>query len=62
MKIAICFSGAIRDFNTCIPSIQKYLLNNLNADIFLHLWKFSNDNSLNINFKWRDSNIDNIAE
>jgi len=63
MKIAICFSGAIRDFNTCIPSIQKYLLNNLNGDIFLHLWKFSNDNnSLNINFKWRDSNIDNIAE
>lgn len=57
MKIAICFSGAIRNFHTCIPTIQKYLLNNINADIFLHLWSYQIDpsNPLDINFKWQES-------
>jgi len=59
-KVAICFSGAIRDFDRCIPSIQKYFLNNFkNKDIFLHLWTFNKDenNNLITNFKWRNSII-----
>lgn len=57
-KVAICFSGAIRNFDRCIPSIQKYFLNNFkNKDIFLHLWTFDKDenNNLTTNFKWRNS-------
>lgn len=65
MKTAICFSGAIRNFDECISSTIKYLIANFdNPDIFLHLWTF-NDNSLsdiNYNFKWRkdNSSTDNI--
>jgi len=56
MKIAIFFCGSIRSFPTCYPSIKRYLLNNLNADIFLHLWKMSNVSNLetNIDFKWQN--------
>lgn len=47
-KVAICFSGAIRNFERCIPSITKYFLNNFsNPDIFLHLWTFNNSESNN---------------
>jgi len=61
MKIAICFSGSIRDFPTCLPSLKRYLLDNLNADIFLHLWKMDNTSELetDVNFKWRN---DSCAE
>lgn len=60
MKIGICFSGSIRDFTTCIPSLKKYVLNNLNADIFLHLWKMNDISSMNTNvgFKWRNDCCD----
>jgi len=58
-KIAICFSGAIRSFETCIPTIQKYMLNNLKPDIFIHMWIIKNiDKSLNTTFKIRKSNIE----
>ncbi len=63
-KIAICFSGAIRSFDRCIPSITKYFLNNLpGADIYLHMWTFNDNNdektnSINYNFKWRKDNSD----
>jgi len=53
MKIALCFSGAIRDFDTCIASIKKYLIQDCDTDIFLHLWEFKSDNDINHNFKWR---------
>ena len=59
MKTAICFSGAIRDFNYCISSIYKYFLNNMgDYDIYLHLWTFNNDNNIQYSFKWRKDNID----
>ena len=55
MKFAICFSGSIRDFPTCFPSLKRYVLNNLNADIFLHLWKMEDMSKLDasVNFKWK---------
>lgn len=60
MKIAICFSGSIRDFSTCYPSIKRYVLDNLNADIFLHLWKMDDVSNLdaNVNFKWKNDSCD----
>ena len=43
LKIAICFSGGIRSFLTCYPSIYKNVVQPLNADIFMHLWEFGRD-------------------
>lgn len=65
MKVAICFSGAIRSFDDCISSTMKYLISNFeNPDIFLHMWTFTDDSSsdINYNFKWRKdtSSIDKI--
>ena len=54
MKVAICFSGSIRDFPTCLPSLRRYVLDNLNADIFLHLWKMDDISNLSTDFKWRN--------
>jgi len=60
MKVAICFSGALRSFDTCIYSTIKYLINQFNnPDIFLHLWDFKKDNTnIEYNFKWRDNTTD----
>jgi hypothetical protein len=65
MKVAICFSGAIRSFDECIGSTLKYFINNFdNPDIFLHMWTFNNNDGsdINYNFKWRKDNspIDKI--
>lgn len=58
MKVAICFSGSIRDFSSCYPSIKRYLLDNLNGDVFLHLWKMNDLTAIgtdtNKRFKWRN--------
>jgi len=58
MKIAICFSGGIRSFLTCYPSIYKNIILPLNdVDIFFHLWSQPVynyfDSSFN-NFKFQD--------
>ena len=53
MKIAICFSGAIREFIFCYPSIYKYLIKPLNADIFAHLWSISNTENLEVKYKFK---------
>jgi len=59
MKIAICFSGAIRSFDTCIYSTMRNLINELNkdgreVDIFMHLWNYKEeDNEMENKFKWR---------
>ena len=71
MKVAICFSGAIRSFDDCVSSTLKYLINNFtNPDIFLHMWTFTNKNDIGsnedikYNFKWRkdNSSIEKIIE
>ena len=54
MKIAICFSGGIRSFKTCYPSIYKYLLQPLHPDIFIHAWSYGRDMQ---KYK-KDKNID----
>ena len=56
MKFAVCFSGSIRDYPTCLPSIKRHLLSNLDADVFLDLWQVENVSELNLtgNFKWKN--------
>ena len=60
MKVAICFSGAIRNFDDCISSIFKYFINNFDSpDIFLHMWTLNkSDTNLDYAFKWRKDNSD----
>lgn len=66
MKTAICFSGAIRSFNTCIPSIMKYLIEPVKQytgeepDIFVHMWNITEiDPKLDVKFKIRTTNSNN---
>jgi hypothetical protein len=55
-KIAICFSGAIRAFNTCFPSVYLHFLQNFKADIFVHMWHIKKvDANLDVSFKMRSS-------
>lgn len=58
MKIAICFSGAARDFETCLPSLKKYLFQNNNIDFFLHLWRSDEIDNIQYDFKWKKYNND----
>jgi hypothetical protein len=55
MKTAICFSGAIRSFDSCYNSVNRYFLSCYeNCDIFLHMWIIDEvDRSLSVNFKMR---------
>ncbi len=61
-KIAICFSGGIRNFDTCIPSIMKNFINPLKqdgniVDIFLYLTYINEiDNKIDVKFKMVKSN------
>lgn len=38
MKIALCLSGHLRDFEKAYPTLFFYLLKNYDVDIFLHTW------------------------
>lgn len=54
MKVAICFSGAIREFKFCFPSIYKHIIEPLNADIFIHAWSNNKiDESLKVSYKMK---------
>jgi len=37
-KIAICLSGHLRDYELNLSSINKYIVEPLNADVFIHTW------------------------
>ena len=55
-NIALCFSGGIRYFDSCFPSIYKYFINPLkqenNVDIFLHLTYINKlDDNIKVKFK-----------
>lgn len=62
MKVALCFSGAIRSFDTCIPSIKRYFINPLlekgyEVDIFIYMVYLKEiDSSMNVTFKMRKTN------
>lgn len=60
-RIALCFSGGIRNSETSIPSIYKYVINNLkkkyNVDIFLYLTYINDLNNIEQKFKMRKSSF-----
>lgn len=59
MKVAICFSGAIRSFKYCYPSIYKYLIESLNADVFLHVWTIPEiDKTQKVTYKFVEDSCD----
>lgn len=37
-KVAICLSGHVRNYPKNLPSINKFLVKPLNADVFIHTW------------------------
>jgi len=51
MRVALCFSGAIRTFKTCFPSINRYLIQTLQPDIFVYGLNYDVNNDLQVNFK-----------
>lgn len=38
MKVAICYSGMFRDFLECVENHKKFLIDNYDCDVYLHLW------------------------
>ena len=43
MKVALCFSGGIRNLKDNYESIKRCLIEPLNADVFIHGWYFKPD-------------------
>jgi hypothetical protein len=60
-KIALCFSGGIRNSESSIPSIYKYIINNLKkkyeVDTFFYLTYISDLNNIEQKFKMRKSSF-----
>lgn len=67
MRVAICFSGAIRSFETCFPSIYKNLIQPTKADVFVRLLKYNteyDDSKLETNMKIQNDecSVDYVLE
>lgn len=43
MKVALCFSGGIRNLENNYESIRRCLIEPLNADVFIHGWYFKTE-------------------
>lgn len=52
IKIAVQFFGHLRTFETCFPSVKKYLLDVYDCDVFMHTWSQTNHQT----HKWGDKN------
>lgn len=38
MKIAVLLFGHLRDFEACVDSLRKHVLNKYDCDVFMHTW------------------------
>ena len=38
-KVAVCISGQLRGYKQAYPSIKKFIVEKLNADVFVHTWE-----------------------
>ena len=56
LKIALCISGHMRTFETTFPSIQNYILSNLDCDVFIHTW-----DTLGLSYRHLDVNLKPIS-
>ena len=52
LKIALCISGHMRTFEETFPSIQKYILSDLDCDVFIHTW-----DTLGLSYRPLDNNL-----
>lgn len=46
MRTALCLSGQLRTFNSCYPSLKKYILDCFHPDVFVHTWYEQGDVSI----------------
>lgn len=46
MKVALCISGMMRNFDGVFPSTEKHLLSIYNPDVFIHTWDKDEANQL----------------
>lgn len=46
MRVAICFSGGMKNFPSCYPSIYKYLIKPTNADVFCYLYSYGSKDDI----------------
>jgi hypothetical protein len=58
MKVALCFSGGIRNLIDNIESIKRCLIEPLNADVFIHGWYFKLDELDNTHKMYRKKETD----
>lgn len=38
MKVALCYSGLVKNFNDCVDSHKKFIIDKFETDIFIHTW------------------------
>jgi len=38
IKVALCISGEMRTYKECFANLERYLIKELNPDIFIHTW------------------------
>jgi len=62
MKIALCFSGGIRNLKENYSSIKKSLLDPLKPDVFIHGWYFKVDELKNTHkmYRGKETEIDEV--
>ena len=62
MKIAVCVSGQLRDYKSCIDSLEKYLIHPFDVDVFLVT--DTNYDALEdydpVSYEFIDSTVDNM--
>lgn len=58
MRVALCFSGGIRNLEDNYESIKRCLIEPLNADVFIHGWYFKVDELNNTHKMYRKKETD----
>lgn len=57
MRVAVCLSGHFRYFEKTFPNFEKYVLNILNPDVFIHTWDNTGVQIRNSNYKIDDKEL-----
>jgi|11BtaG_2_1085332.scaffolds.fasta_scaffold01040_6 hypothetical protein len=55
MNICLLISGHLRTFRECLPSIKRFLIDELDCDVFMHSWKEVESNTAS----WHNSHMIN---
>lgn len=46
MKVALCYSGLVRNFHDCLSSHKNFIIDRYKPDIFIHTWSKIGSNTL----------------